>query len=110
MMESQSKVNPIIIESLKKVERLFRIKARIVDAINAKIQVKRDKIASLEKVEKEKISRMICSIIDTIFFVTPWSFSITRRRSSSRDVLVLVRLSACNGFGFGRLKIVQMAC
>lgn len=52
MMESQSKVNPIIIESLKKVERLFRIKARIVDAINAKIQVERDKIASLEKVEK----------------------------------------------------------
>ena len=43
MMESQSKVNPIIIESLKKVERLFRIKARIVDAINAKIQVERDK-------------------------------------------------------------------
>jgi tRNA (Thr-GGU) A37 N-methylase len=52
MMESQSKVNPIIIELLKKVERLFRIKARIVDAINAKIQVERDKIASLEKVEK----------------------------------------------------------
>lgn len=52
MMEPQSKVNPIIIESLKKVERLFRIKARIVDAINAKIQVERDKIASLEKVEK----------------------------------------------------------
>lgn len=52
MMESLGKVNPIIIESLKKVERLFRIKARIVDAINAKIQVERDKIASLEKVEK----------------------------------------------------------
>ena len=25
-------------------------------------------------------------------------------------VLVLVLLSACNGFGFGRLKIVQTAC
>lgn len=100
MMESQSKVNPIIIESLKKVERLFRIKARIVDAINAKIQVERDKIASLEK-GGEGMNNDIRLSVE--FFDHPKTVKLQRRLGVGA---VICR----NGFGFGRLKIVQTAC
>lgn len=52
MHEHHEKVNDEILKALQRIERLARMKVQIMDAINARIDVEREKIAKMEEVRR----------------------------------------------------------
>lgn len=52
MPEHNTKVNELIVASLMRVQQLLQEKARFVDAVNAQIQMEKEKIAAIEVGER----------------------------------------------------------
>ena len=52
MHEHHEKVNDEILKSLRRVQCLTRLKVQIMDAINARIEIEREKIAMIEEGRK----------------------------------------------------------
>lgn len=52
MQEFTKNVNTEVLQALRRVERLAKLKARIVEVINAKIDTERRKIALIEEAER----------------------------------------------------------
>lgn len=57
MHEHHEKVNDEILKALRRVQSLTRLKVQIMDAINARIEVEREKIAMIEKRASHEITR-----------------------------------------------------
>lgn len=57
MHEHHEKVNDEILKALRRVQSLTLLKVQIMDAINARIEVEREKIAMIEKRASHEITR-----------------------------------------------------
>lgn len=57
MHEHHGKVNDEILKALRRVQCLTRLKVQIMDAINARIEIEREKIAMIEKRASHEITR-----------------------------------------------------